>query len=296
MRFLAVLILTSAILLADPISEFIWMIGSKDDYLYVHLGTKAGIEYAKIFEIPVFPADPILEMTGCDPILLKAMIRNESNFRIHATSPTGALGVSQFVRSTAKWLKLRNPYNPIASSFKMCEYVRYLSKKFKSVREILWAYHDGEGAVKKRGPSRIAKSYADTIMKFYRSYKENRSMEWFKDRVVLRLRAIYDFPLSYELSVSGALSVLGVLDLEGGYYLSDDWSGLFWKIYLRIFHDFAPVISMKEHFSLGVSMWDIDRGMEVLMSPGYGRSRLQIGNFGLEMDRGRFSIFYRMGF
>ena len=296
MRFFAVLILTSAILLADPISEFIWMIGSKDSYLYVHAGSRAGIEYAKIFEIPIFPADPVLKMTDCDPILLKAMIRNESNFRIHATSPTGALGVSQFVRSTAKWLRLRNPYDPIASSFKMCEYVKYLSKKFKTTEKTLWAYHDGEGAVRKRGPSKAAESYARTIMKFYKSYEESGKEEWFKDRVVLRLKALYDFPLSYELSISGALSVLGTIDFEGGYYLSDGWSGLFWNLYLRIFHDFAPVISMREHLSFGVSMWDIDRGMEVVMSPGYGRSRLQIGNFGMEMDRGRFSIFYRMGF
>lgn len=296
MRRISTFLILSSLLLADPLPEMIWMVGSKPDHLYVGIGTMVFLRYAKTFEIPVLPADPILGMTECDPVLLKAMMRNESNFRIHATSPTGALGVSQFVRSTAKWLRLKNPYNPISSTFAMCRYVSYLSEKFKSTEEILWAYHDGEGAVKKRGPSEAAKGYARTILSFYRDYKSSGKWEWFKDKVVLGIEAEYIPPVSYDLEVFGAFSVLGSLDLKGGYEISSRGSGTVIGAYLRIFHDLALAFRWDySGLSFGTSLWDIDRGLEVLVSPRRGMARLMYEDFGVEMDEGRVAVFYRIG-
>ena len=289
------LILTSP-LLSDPLPDMIWMVGSKPDHLYFGAGTMLFVKYVKSVEIPVFPADPVIELTGCDPYLIKAMMRNESNFRVHATSPTGALGVSQFVRSTAKWLNLRNPYNPISSTFAMCRYVKYLSKKFKSVEEVLWAYHDGEWAVRKRGPSETARNYAKTILKFYGEYKESGDWTWFKDRILLGIEVGYLPPLSYSAEVFSAISILGSLDLVGGYELSSYGSGFTLSTYLRLFHDLALAVKIGPFgISFGTSMWDIDHGFEVLIGSGRGEMTLIYGSFGMEMDSGRVALFYRMG-
>lgn len=293
----AVVILASLIFIADPLADIIWMRDSKDNYLYFYGGTLFGVEYVKVFEVPTFPSDPFLKFTGCDVDFLKAIIRNESNFRVHATSSTGALGIAQIVRSTAKWLKVSNPYNPISSSFAMCKYLNYLSRKFKSKTEILWAYHDGEGAVKKRGPSVAARNYAKTVMHFYEEYRKKKKWDWFKDRVLLKVRFDYLPLFSYDLRFGGTFSLLGVIDLSGGYILSDIQNGPFIKSYIRIFHDLAFVFDMedsKKYF--GVSFWDINRGIEVLVGSGYGKAKLQVGNFGMDLMRGRISVFYRKGF
>ncbi len=290
------IILASLVIFADPLADIIWMVGSEDSYLYLYGGTFFGLEYVRAFEVPVLPSDPFLHMTGCDVNFLKAIIRNESNFRVHATSPTGALGVGQIVRSTAKWLKVSNPYNPISSSFAICKYIKYLSRKFKDKTEILWAYHDGEGAVRKRGPSTVAKNYAKTVMHFYEEYKNARKWTWFKDRVLLKIRLDYFPVLSYDLRVGGAISLLGVVDLDGGYFLSDAEKGPFLKTYLRIFHDLALVFDVEDGKKyIGTSFWDINRGIEVIVGSGYGKARLQVGNFGMDLTRGRISIFYRKG-
>jgi hypothetical protein len=292
-----ILILTSISLLSDPIAEMIWTLHSKSNFVYFHTGSILGVEFAHAIEIPVFPVDPIIALTGCDPIFLKAMMRNESNFRVHATSLTGALGVSQIVRSTSKWLGVKNPYNPISSAFAMCKYIKYLSSKFKTKEEILWAYHDGESAVTKRGPSNAAKAYANAVLKFYNSYKSSNHMEWLKDRLILRGKVFYLFPDSYHASISGALSIFGTLDLEGGYVLSKKFIGTFAKIYFRVFHDLAAELFWEgDNYYLGLSMWDINRGMEVCMKGGEGVARFQMGDFGLEMNDGRFSAFYRVEF
>ncbi len=292
----AVIILTSLVAFSDPLADIIWMVGTKSSYLYLHGGTFFGVEYVKAFEIPVLPSDPFLSLTGCDVDFLKAIIRNESNFRIHATSQTGALGVAQIVRSTAKWLKVSNPYNPISSSFATCKYLKYLSRKFKSKTEILWAYHDGEGAVRKRGPSEVAKNYAKVVMRFYEKYRSDKKWTWFRDRVLLKISLDYFPLLSYDLRAGGAVSLLGVVDLDGGYLLSDAGNGPFLKTYLRIFHDLALVFDVEPGGKyLGTSFWDINRGIEVLVGSGCGKARLQVGNFGMDLTRGRISIFYRKG-
>ncbi len=293
----AIVILTSFLLAADPLAEMIWMRGMGSDFLYFYAGTSVGVEYIKALEIPIFPSDIPLHFSGCDVNLLKAIIRDESNFRVHATSLTGALGVGQIVRSTAKWLGIRNPYNPVSSTFAICKYVKYLSGKFKTMEELLWAYHDGEGAVRKRGPSSEARNYAKTVLNFYENYKKSREWTWFKDRILLKASALYLPPLSYQLKLGMSFSIFGSLDVDGGCSFSNLGSSVFLKSYFRLFHDLALIVDVEPDGTyFGTSFWNIDRGIEVLIRPGYGKARLQVENFGMNLSGGRISIFYRMGF
>ena len=286
----------SLISLSDPLREIEWMHSSKNLYVYTEGGTLFGVAAFFIFETPIFPADPILSMTGCDVNLLKAMIREESGFKVHAKSPTGALGVAQFVRSTAKWLGLRNPYNPLSSSLAMCRYVKYLGKKFKSTKEMLYAYHDGEGNVSKGKISEAAKNYANIVMKFYDEYKKSRRWEFFKDRWTLFAKAEYYLWDGFELRLGGAVSILGSLDLVAGYAVRGIFEGnWFVRGYLRIFHDLALIAGYEKGWEFGSSTWLGEYNLEVLSTPHGPEASVYLNGLGFFFKNGRIGAFYRIG-
>lgn len=91
-----------------------------------------------------------------------AQIHTESLWKEYAKSPVGALGLSQFMPETAKWLSSimphvgkENPYNPNWSIRALCAYDRYLFQKLKGNTEFeqmafaLSAYNGGIGWVLK---------------------------------------------------------------------------------------------------------------------------------------------------
>ncbi len=298
-KILTFLILSSIVFaLADPLSEIVWMHDSKDYYLYITGGSIMGFKAVAVFEVPLFPVDSLIFFTGCDVNLLKAMIRAESGFKVHAKSKTGALGVSQIVRKTAKWLGLRNPYNPVLSSMAICRYVRYLYKKFPNTEKMLWAYHDGEGKIRISPPSRSARNYAKIVMRFYDEYRRTGKVEFFWDRVYAFVSADYFFGDLLEVRLGGALSVLGSLDLEGGYLIdSEGFKSWFLRSYLRLFHDLAFIVGWSERgWEMGSSTWLDDYNLEVLSTPLGPEATIYLNGLGISFKRKRIGIFYRFGF
>lgn len=89
---------------------------------------------------------------GLDPDLGFRLVRAESNFNPRARSHAGALGYTQLMPYTARWLdrgmttpeRIMQPEANLAAGFR---YLRRLIDKYGDVRLALLAYNRGEGAV-----------------------------------------------------------------------------------------------------------------------------------------------------
>ncbi len=79
--------------------------------------------------------------------LLAAQLMAESGFNPRAVSPAGALGIAQFMPSTARTYGLRDPFDPIASIDAQAHLMSDLLRRFHSVPLALAAYNAGPGAV-----------------------------------------------------------------------------------------------------------------------------------------------------
>ena len=87
---------------------------------------------------------------GIDPLLIKAMIKVESNFNPEAVSPQGAIGVMQLMPATAERIGVSDPFNPIENIEGGVKYFNMLMTMFNNNTTLAIAgYNAGENAVKK---------------------------------------------------------------------------------------------------------------------------------------------------
>ena len=118
------------------------------------------------------PYDEIIaalsEAHGVDPMLVKALIQVESNYKPRARSPKGAMGLMQLMPSTAREYKVRNPFDPKANIEAGIKHLKGLIDRFGDRVELaLAAYNAGEGAVKKFNgvpPYRETRDYVSKIL------------------------------------------------------------------------------------------------------------------------------------
>lgn len=106
------------------------------------------------------------EAHGVDPLLVRALIQVESNYKARARSRKGAMGLMQIMPSTAREYQLRNPFDPKANVAAGVRHLKGLIDRW-GVELALAAYNAGEGAVKKFNgvpPYRETRNYVTKIL------------------------------------------------------------------------------------------------------------------------------------
>lgn len=107
------------------------------------------------------------EAHGVDPLLVRALIQVESNYKPGARSPRGAMGLMQLMPSTARTYNLRNPFDPRANIEAGIKHLKSLIDRFAGIEKALAAYNAGEGAVERFNgvpPYRETRNYVTRIL------------------------------------------------------------------------------------------------------------------------------------
>lgn len=118
--------------------------------------------------------DHYAEKYKVNPILIRAMIKQESNFNTKAVSHKGACGLMQLMPGTARRFKVADIFNPFDNIEGGVKYMRYLLKYFKGNEKFaIAAYNAGEYAVKRHGgipPYAETVDYIQKVRKHKRGY------------------------------------------------------------------------------------------------------------------------------
>jgi hypothetical protein len=124
------------------------------------------------------------EKYDVDPLLVAAVIEQESKFRHTAKSPVGAKGLMQLMPRTGRWMGARDLYDPEQNIDAGVKYIKYLQARFNgNVKKTIAAYNAGEGNVKRyRGvpPFRETRTYVKKVLKNYD--KRTKQLENYKKR------------------------------------------------------------------------------------------------------------------
>jgi Transglycosylase SLT domain len=106
-----------------------------------------------------------------DPVLLYAIMHQESTFKQGAISPKGARGLMQLMPPTARRFGVKSIFDPQQNIEGGARYMRFLLDLFKDVNLALAGYNAGEGAVMKYGyrvpPYRETQEYVRRIGRRY---------------------------------------------------------------------------------------------------------------------------------
>ena len=106
------------------------------------------------------------EAHGVDPLLVRALIQVESNYKPEGEVASGAMGLMQLMPSTAREYNVRNPFDPRANIEAGIKHLKSLIDRL-GVELALAAYNAGEGAVTKFNgipPYRETRNYVTRIL------------------------------------------------------------------------------------------------------------------------------------
>ena len=126
-----------------------------------------------------------------DPLLIKAIIKAESDFNPYAVSTSGARGLMQLMPGTAQDMRVRNPFDPVQNINGGTRYFKNLLRSYDGNLHLsLAAYNAGPGRVSKKGPvPRIpeTRKYINQVIKYYRSYQQNAPLSMSRNINVRKL-------------------------------------------------------------------------------------------------------------
>jgi len=110
-----------------------------------------------------------------DPDLVNAVIKAESDFKVHAVSPKGAQGLMQLMPGTASQLGVSNTFDPQANVEGGTKYLRELLEKYNfDLIKALAAYNAGPQRVQQFGgvpPYYETRSYVARVVRDFNKKK-----------------------------------------------------------------------------------------------------------------------------
>lgn len=132
-----------------------------------------------------FPARPVNDLSTVvneasgkyqlDPDLVNSVIKAESNFKVHAVSPKGALGLMQLMPGTASQLGVPNAFDAEANVDGGTRYLRELLEKYNfDLVKALAAYNAGPQRVEQFGgvpPYYETRAYVARIVRDFNQKK-----------------------------------------------------------------------------------------------------------------------------
>jgi soluble lytic murein transglycosylase len=108
--------------------------------------------------------------------LVKAVIKVESDYQPRIVSKKGAQGLMQLIPSTAKSLKVNNPFDPYENIRGGSEYLRRMLDLFNNNLELaLAAYNSGPTTVKRFGgipPYNETQNYVKKVKRYLDHYRQ----------------------------------------------------------------------------------------------------------------------------
>ena len=122
--------------------------------------------------------DSAAELHQIDPLLVKAVIKAESNFNPRAMSSKGAQGLMQLMPGTARDMNVRNPFDAKQNIFGGTRYLRAMLNNFNGDIELSLAAYNA-------GPNRVApigaipnipetKAYVTKVLHHYKAYRRGK--------------------------------------------------------------------------------------------------------------------------
>ncbi len=109
-----------------------------------------------------------------DANLIRAVIRQESNFQVNARSHKGAMGLMQLMPATAAQYRVRNITDPRENIHAGAAHLKYLMQRYRDLDLALAAYNAGETAVARyQGipPYPETQQYVAAVRRWYREYQ-----------------------------------------------------------------------------------------------------------------------------
>ena len=113
--------------------------------------------------------------------LIRAVIKQESNFDSQAVSTKGAMGLMQLMPETADLLGVGNPFNPDENVFGGTEYLVDLINRYNgNLNKALAAYNAGPDKVRDSIPNiRETRNFVDSVLHYYESFSKTTDEEGF---------------------------------------------------------------------------------------------------------------------
>jgi soluble lytic murein transglycosylase-like protein len=115
-----------------------------------------------------------------DSALIRAIIMVESGYNPHAVSDRGAKGLMQLMPTTARWLGIRDAFNPALNIDGGVRYFKSLLDRFDGNIELaLAAYNAGSRYVDKYGgvpPFKATRIYIRRVLRYQQLYDEEMAV------------------------------------------------------------------------------------------------------------------------
>ena len=113
--------------------------------------------------------------------LIRAVIKQESNFNAEAVSHKGAMGLMQLMPETADLLGVNDPFEPDENIFGGTQYLGDMIRRYDgNLNKALAAYNAGPKRVQDSIPNfRETRNFVDSVLHYYESFSKTTDEEGF---------------------------------------------------------------------------------------------------------------------